>query len=985
MMSASKPTNATFYFFLIFICMTTFKFSYSMRNNGIILCPEIEKDSLLSFKKSLEDPQNQLSSWDGEVDCCKWEGVVCNNLTGHVHQLHLGSNWSVPQGLSGKINPSLLNLKHLRHLDLSGNNFSGETIPSFIGSLTNLEFLNLAAAGFYGKIPHNIGNLSSLRTLHLESNPLEGDSLEWLPGLSKLEYLNMNDLDLSKATNWAQVINSLPSLLQLHFSSCELDFVAHSINANNTSITHLDLSSNSCGRSSALPRWIFQLRNLVYLDLSYCCLAGPIPTISNATKLQHINLFVNDFNSSIPDWLYFNRELEFVSFGFNSYLHGTISNAIKNLTSLSSLDLSWNKLSGRIPKEISKLCRIRDLDLSGNELQGEISDSFGDMSECFLGSLESLVVQSNNLSGHLTSQFGEFKNLRTLDLSNNSLSGVLPVSIGKLSSLEELYIQDNKLGGVVTESHFSNLTKLVTLSASKNHLTLNVSSDWSPPFQLINLEIRSWDLGVGSKIPSWLEKQKYIENLDLYGTGITGTVPDSFWKIQNLDLSDNHLTGKIPEQVHCEYLYLSSNKFSGSVPRITGGMKELDLFNNSFSGGISHFLCDTTYETFGLLFLNLGENQLSGELPDCWQKIPNLGYLNIGNNNISGSIPNSVQFLAYLWSLNLGGNKITGQVSSSMRNCTKLVKIDLADNDLDGSIPAWMGTSLFDLQVLILRSNRLSNEIPTEICNLNSLQILDLADNQFFGRIPRCVYNFTAMATKRSQINNIFTDHLDGTFHWDFSESATVATKGTRMQYNTILSLVTNIDLSRNNLSGGIPTELTSLVELKSLNLSANNFRGVIPNNIGNMKQLESLDFSRNSLSGQIPNGFTLLSSLAYLNLSCNNLTGKIPESTQLLGFNASSFTGNNLCGPPLTSHCSDEVHEHEDEKEDDESKIEWFYVVLSLGYAVGFSAVCTALVLNKSWREAYFGLLESTWDKLYVYVYIRWRRLTTKPSGASS
>ncbi|KAL8467133.1 hypothetical protein ACS0TY_036010 [Phlomoides rotata] len=968
MMSASKPTHATFYLLLVFISMSTFSFSYSMRNNANILCPEIEKESLLIFKQSLEDPLNQLSSWDSEVDCCKWQGVVCNNLTGHVHQLHVGRDWSIPQGdpemvddgiwtpmmsqrdpsmfhgLSGKINPSLLNLKHLRYLDLSGNNFSGESIPSFIGSLTNLEFLNLAAAGFYGKIPHNIGNLSSLCTLHLEHNLLEDDSLEWLSGLSKLEYLNMKLVDLSKATNWAQVINSLPSLLQLHFSSCQLGFVASSIDVNITSITHLDLSENFFSQR-AIPRWIFKLRNLVYLDLSWASFLGPIPTISNATKLQHIDLSFNYFDSSIPDWLYFCRELDFVSFS-HSFIHGTISNAIENLTSLSSLDLSWNWISGRIPREIAKLCRIRDLRLSGNELQGEISDSFGDMSECFLGSLESLYLGSNNLSG------------------------ALPVSIGKLSSLKQLYIRGNKLDGVVTESHFTNLTKLVSLYASENHLTLNVSSDWSPSFQLKILGIRSWNLGVGSKIPSWLDKQKYIRHLDLHGIGITG---------------------KIPEQLHCEYLYLNSNKFSGSVPRITDIMRELDLSNNSFSGGISHLLCDTTYETFGLLFLNLGKNQLSGELPDCWLKFSSLGYLNIGNNDISGSIPNSIRFLTDLWSLNLGGNKISGQVPLAMRKCTELVKIDLADNDLDGSIPTWMGKSLFQLQFLILRSNKLGNEIPLEICNLNSIQILDLADNQFSGRIPRCVYNFTGMATKRSNIVNIYilnAMYYNNVINLYFLESATVATKGTRMQYDTILSLVTNIDLSRNNFSGGIPKELTSLVELRSLNLSANNFRGAIPDSIGNMKQLESLDFSRNSLSGQIPNGFKLLSSLAYLNLSCNNLTGKIPESTQLLTFNASSFTGNNLCGPPLTSHCrggGDEVHEHGDEKEGDESKIEWLYVVLSLGYAVGFSAVCTALVSKKSWREAYFGFLDSMWDKLYVYVYIRWRRLTAAPSGASS
>ncbi|KAL8466906.1 hypothetical protein ACS0TY_035834 [Phlomoides rotata] len=156
------------------------------------------------------------------------------------------------------------------------------------------------------------------------------------------------------------------------------------------------------------------------------------------------------------------------------------------------------------------------------------------------------------------------------------------------------------------------------------------------------------------------------------------------------------------------------------------------------------------------------------------------------------------------------------------------------------------------------------------------------------------------------------------------------------------------------------------------------------------MKQLESLDLSRNSLSGQIPTSLALISSLNYLNLSCNNLTGRIPTSTQLQSLNASSFISNNLCGPPLEINCSsdgDEPRGHKDKNEDegaDESKIEWLYVVVSLGYAVGFSVVCSALVLKKAWREAYFGLLESMWDKLYVYVCIKWMRLT-KPSNPTS
>ncbi|KAK4487134.1 hypothetical protein RD792_006449 [Penstemon davidsonii] len=448
-----------------------------------------------------------------------------------------------------------------------------------------------------------------------------------------------------------------------------------------------------------------------------------------------------------------------------------------------------------------------------------------------------------------------------------------------------------------------------------------------------------------------------------------------------LNLSRNHLHGNIPADVIIggSIIDLSSNLFNGSLPRLRKEVIMLDLSNNSFSGGISHTLCDTaTNETYWLETLHVGGNFLSGELPaddDCWMKWQSLAYLNIGSNNISGSIPNSIGLLANLLSLNLYNNNLSGQIPSSIQNCTKLVKIDFYDNKLVGSIPSLMGISLSKLRILILRSNKLSGEIPTGICQLSFLQILDLSDNIFSGKIPRCISNFTAMATKRWFGVMVDNGVIDYTFRYiiNLIESASVATKGTEYHYDTILYLVTNIDLSRNNLSGEIPKEITSLAELRSLNLSQNHFTGLIPHGIGDMKQLESLDLSRNYLSGEIPNSITVLSSLNYMNVSYNNLTGRIPESTQLQSLNESSFIGNKLCGPPLTSGCSNDkghapgFYYH---KEDGGKKweIDWFYIFLTLGYVVGFSAVCNALIFIKSWRDAYFGWLENMWNKLCLY-----------------
>ncbi|KAK6163134.1 hypothetical protein DH2020_002975 [Rehmannia glutinosa] len=606
------------------------------------------------------------------------------------------------QGLHGKINPYLLNLKHLKYLDLSQNHFH-QTIPSFIGSLTSLKYLNLSYAGFYGMIPHDIGNLSKLHTLVLEDSNSQGlnvDSLEWLSGLSKLEHLNMNHVNLSKAANnWAQVINKFPSLVELHFRSCSLNNFRALENDVNYNITSL----------------------VAILDLS--------------------------------DWLHTCKNLEFV-------------------------DFSSNELSGKIPKEVTNLCKLRSLHLPYNDLVGGISDSFGNMSDCFLVALESLNLWVNQLSGHLTHQFGEFKSLQILDLRRNSLTGVIPNNLGNLSSLEylnlgsnkltgnlpeslgqlfnlkQLYVYDNVLEGVVTETHFALLSNLMELYASRNQLTLKVSPNWIPPFKLRRLQLRLWNLGSGSQILSWIETQKNSMNdLDLSSTGISGNVPNWFWNIRFLNISHNQLHGKIPVISDPEdgfsgwekLVYLSSNKFSGSLPIIGNTVTELDLSNNLFSEDMSHFLCDTTNETYGLRILHLGGNHLTGELPDCLMRWPSLTMLNLGNNNLSGRIPDSIAFLTNLRSLNLYGNTFSGHIPFSMQNCTELLKIDLANNSFDGNIPTWMGTSLSNLRFLFLGSNKLGGEITSSICQLSSLQILDISDNKLSGIIPKCVDNFTTM------------------------------------------------------------------------------------------------------------------------------------------------------------------------------------------------------------------------------------------------
>ncbi|KAL7253647.1 hypothetical protein ACSBR1_008064 [Camellia fascicularis] len=844
----------------------------------------------------------------------------------------------------------------------------------------------------------NYGYLDLGSVVNFNVLQLHGDNLQWLSGLHSLQHLDMLRVDLSKALDWLQVINALPSLTELHMSSCELKYVSPSFNINFTSLAILDLSCNEF--ESSVFGWIFSLSHLVSLNISGCNnnFKEPIPIgLLNMTSLRVLDLSWNFFNSTMPNWLYDLSQLESLNLADN-HLEGEISSDIGNLTSLVTLDLSFNQLEKIIPSSLGKLCKLKKIALSSNKFGGETAQVFKIFSQCMLDGLEWVALDSNDLLGHLSDELGQFKNLAHLSLSNNIVSGLIPASIGKLSSLisldlsqnqlngtlpetlgqlvklEWLDISNNLLKGVVSDIHFANLTRLCFFYAFGNNLILKASDSWVPPFQIERLSLTSWQLG--PKFPLWLESQEKLADLDLANTNISDSIPTWFWnmssRLKYLNLSCNQIHGEISRIIEILFfgtIDTSSNYLEGQLPFISSNLMALDLSNNYFSGSIHHVFCGTEEKPINLLFaLVLGDNYLSGGIPDCWGHWPFLQTIRLENNNQMGNIPPSIGNLNFLAEMHLRHNNLSGELPQSLQHCTNLLTLDLGENEFTGSIPIWIGNSFSNLIVLNLRANKFQGDIPYELCRLGALQILDLAHNNLSGLVPRCFNNFSAMARKQNSSN-----HLSYyTYRGEYFESATLVTKGREVLYTTNLKLVTSMDLSENNLFVEIPEGLTRLVGLWSLNLSRNHLTGRIPENIGDMGQLESLDCSLNQLSGEIPFSMSSLSFLSYLNLSYNNLTGKIPSSTQLQSLDESSFIGNKLCGPPLTN-CSTNTTiakvGHGGEEDEGLSEV-WFFLSLALGFVVGFWVVVGLLLFKMSWRDAYFMFLDRIGHKLSNFIF---------------
>lgn len=114
--------------------------------------------------------------------------------------------------------------------------------------------------------------------------------------------------------------------------------------------------------------------------------------------------------------------------------------------------------------------------------------------------------------------------------------------------------------------------------------------------------------------------------------------------------------------------------------------------------------------------------------------------------------------------------------------------------------------------------------------------------------------------------------------------------------------VVTEIDLSENNLQGEIPSEIAHLTELNSLRLYGNCLLANIPPEIGNLINLRFLGLTNNHLSGSIPPEIGNLTNLRELHLDNNRLSGSIPpEIGGLTNLTHLCGGGNRLSGniPP--------------------------------------------------------------------------------------
>ncbi|CAN6582013.1 unnamed protein product [Malus baccata var. baccata] len=850
-----------------FVLLFFFTICHNVTTGVYSQCLKDQQLSLLHLKKNLtfiyDDADSMFVSWDSSTDCCSWVGVTCSS-NGRVVGLDISSQY-----ISGGIDSSssLFDLQHLQSLNLADNFFyEGSRIPSAIGKLTNLRYLNLS--NYHVKIPVEISHLTRLEVLDIsQSYILSSEQLEipkfsiLFQNLTELTELYLDRIDLSaEGTHWCQVISSsLPNLRVLSLYGTNLSGPIDQSLAKLQSLSVIQLGDSPNSISGPIPEFFSNFSNLTVLNLDGNNISAPVPGFfANFSKLTTLSLRDCGLNGTFPKQIFQVPTLQTLDLSFNLELHGSLPEFPKN-GSLRSLILSQTSFSGLLHDSIGNLNMLSTLDLYGCNFTGSIPKSIGNLTN-----LAYLYLASNMFNGPISSIHWEnLINLEHLYLGDNQLVGSIPSSLFSLPLLPVLVLSHNNLSGQLPEffNVSSSLISFIDLSFNYLEGPVPVSIFNFPGLLKLILSSNNFN-AFPFNGPQQLPKR-----IDLSHNNLSGQLPEFFNVsssfISYIDLSFNYLEGPVPVSIFnfrgLQQLFLSSNNFNAfpfNGPHQLPNLTEIDLSHNSLL--VLYNGSNSSYSSFPQLNnFNLVSNKLR-TFPVFLRNQTYLTKLDLSENQIQGQLPNWIWKLDSLDYLNVSYNALESLEDPFINSTSQVSVLDLHSNQLKGPISIVPP----DAEYLDYSNNHFSSSIPVSICNASRLRALDLSSNSLSGEIPQCL-----VAMRRLMILNVRKNNITGMI--------------SNLEFPENCGSLEALDLSRNQIEGQFPKSLARCKRLMFLNLEENQITDTFPCLLKTISTLIVLALRSNNFYGGI--GCPLVKTnatwpvLQILDLAYNNFNGEVP------------------------------------------------------------------------------------------------------------
>ncbi|KAG0569894.1 hypothetical protein KC19_6G123800 [Ceratodon purpureus] len=316
--------------------------------------------------------------------------------------------------------------------------------------------------------------------------------------------------------------------------------------------------------------------HVVYLNVTMLGVKGDVPdAIRSLTFLEHFDGSNWDPQKlgNFPGW---------------NAITGDLA-PFASLTSLKSFNVSWNlglQKGVGIPAVVFGLTNLTELRIDNCYLTGTLSPQIGNLKQ-----LQFFYAGNNTMSGGLPKELGGLTSLRELTLWLSSWKSEIPVEFGKLVNLEYLNLRDSGLWGGLP-SEMGALTRMKKLHLYNNILTGEIPSTWQSMSRLS--ELRLSNNYISGEIPAWIWAYN-LSNLQLQDNRLTGPFASNLSaSVKRLEVQCNFLTGPIvpviPTGFDNKSFDVDDNCFTEKMKRVENKCKTNTLCN-AYLDSIANGVC----------------------------------------------------------------------------------------------------------------------------------------------------------------------------------------------------------------------------------------------------------------------------------------------------------------------------------------------------------------------------------------------------------